>query len=320
MRSSVAVAAVWLLVVGLSTADETQASIKKRTDIPAEGPAVVGYLSEVPVPISGPGLYYDLQSVEVLKGPQGTLFGRNTTGGAVLFEPHRPDLRTVQGYGQLLGGDYSRGEVQAAINVPVIEDKLAVRVAGQIGSRAGYTRDADTGVGYDNRHFRAARIGILFHPNEVLENYVIGNYVAFNEHGPGASLMAANPANPFLGAGILDYVAAQQTRGIRATALDVAELDQGILYTLINKTSLELNDNLKLRNILSYSRQRIRRQDDEDGIVLALLDSLGSNSGTWLVDQETVTEERSWPCCIASPRSTHSRLLLMMPCQSIGRY
>ena len=51
---------------------------------------MVGYLSEVPVPMSGPGLYYDLQSVEVLKGPQGTLFGRNTTGGAVLFEPQHP--------------------------------------------------------------------------------------------------------------------------------------------------------------------------------------------------------------------------------------
>ena len=50
------------------------------------GPAVVGYLAEVPVAIAGPGLYYDLESVQVLKGPQGTLFGRNTTGGAILFE------------------------------------------------------------------------------------------------------------------------------------------------------------------------------------------------------------------------------------------
>src|ERR1700722_16070257 len=74
------------------------------------GPAVVGYFSEVPVPMSGPGLYYDLQSVEVLKGPQGTLFGRNTTGGAVLFEPQRPDLEKMSGYGQLLAGDYGRAQ------------------------------------------------------------------------------------------------------------------------------------------------------------------------------------------------------------------
>ncbi|TLZ44452.1 MAG: TonB-dependent receptor, partial [Gammaproteobacteria bacterium] len=64
------------------------------------GPAVVGYFSEVPTQMSGPGLYYDLQSVEVLNGPQGTLFGRNTTGGAVLFEPRRPDLRAIGGYAQ----------------------------------------------------------------------------------------------------------------------------------------------------------------------------------------------------------------------------
>ena len=65
------------------------------------GPGVVSYFAEVPIPpiyfpsglqppAGGPGLYYDLENLQVLKGPQGTLFGRNTTGGAVLFEPQRP--------------------------------------------------------------------------------------------------------------------------------------------------------------------------------------------------------------------------------------
>jgi iron complex outermembrane receptor protein len=141
------------------------------------GPAVVGYFSEVPVPMSGPGLYYDLQSVEVLKGPQGTLFGRNTTGGAVLFEPRRPDLTKPTGYGEMLIGDYRRAQGEGAVNFPVIDGKLAVRVAGQAESREGYTRDVNTGVRYDNRHFQAARIGILFEPNDIFENYFIGNYV-----------------------------------------------------------------------------------------------------------------------------------------------
>jgi iron complex outermembrane receptor protein len=147
------------------------------------GPAVVGYFSEVPVPMSGPGLYYDLQSVDVLKGPQGTLFGRNTTGGAVLFEPQRPDLEKVTGYGQLLAGNYDRAQSEAAINLPVIDGKLAIRIAGQMESREGYTRDVNTGVDYDNRHFQAARIGILFQPNDAVEDYFIGNYLAVKEHG-----------------------------------------------------------------------------------------------------------------------------------------
>jgi len=255
------------------------------------GPAVVGYFSEVPVPMSGPGLYYDLQSVEVLKGPQGTLFGRNTTGGAVLFEPQRPDLDKVTGYGQLLAGNYDRVQGEGAINLPVIDGKLAIRIAGQVESREGYTRDVNTGVDYDNRHYQAARIGILFQPNDTFDNYFIGNYLAVKEHGPGAELIAANPLTSAAGASILDYLAAQQARGVRATALDTPELDQGIFFNLINKTSIKLGDDLKLRNMVSYSGQRVRRDDDEDGTTLVLLDSLGPAPGTWQVDTTTTTEE-----------------------------
>jgi iron complex outermembrane receptor protein len=255
------------------------------------GPAVVGYLSEVPVPMSGPGLYYDLQSVDVLKGPQGTLFGRNTTGGAVLFEPHRPDLEKVTGYGQVLAGDYGRVQSEGAISLPIIDGKLAIRIAGQMESREGYTRDVNTGVDYDNRHFQAARIGILFQPNDAVEDYFIGNYLAVKEHGPGAELIAANPAVSAAGASILSYLAAQEARGVRATALDTPELDQGIFFNLINKTSVKLNDEVRLRNILSYSGQRLRRDDDEDGTTLVLLDSLGPAPGTWQVDTTTTTEE-----------------------------
>ena len=255
------------------------------------GPAVVGYFSEVPAQMSGPGLYYDLQSVEVLNGPQGTLFGRNTTGGAVLFEPRRPNLGASEGYVELLGGDYRRGEAQGAVNVPVVDGTLAIRVAGQMGSREGYTRDVNNGVQYDNRHFRAARVSVLYRPSDALENYLIASYVDFNEHGPGSILIAANPHNPFLGAGILTYLDSQTTRGPRATALSVRELDENKYYGLINKTRLTIDSGLSLANIFSFSRQQARRNDDEDGTTLPLLDSLGSRPGTYLVFQNTLTEE-----------------------------
>ena len=255
------------------------------------GPAVVAYLSEVPTQMAGPGLYYDLQSVQVLNGPQGTLFGRNTTGGAVLFEPQAPDFNGVHGYVQALGGDYRRAETQAAVNLPLIGNVLAMRIAGQVGSRAGYTRDVNTGVDYDNRHFRAARAEVLFRPTDMLEDYLIGSYVNFDEHGPGAILDAANPANFFVGAGILSYLDAQNARGVRATALSVQELDQETDYSFINKMTLKFSDELRLRNITSFSRQLARRDDDEDGTTLALLDSLGSTPGTYLVDEGTLTEE-----------------------------
>ncbi len=251
------------------------------------GPAVVGYLAEVPAPIAGPGLYFDLASVQVLKGPQGTLFGRNTTGGAILFEPVKPTYETT-GYAQVIGGKYRRREVQGAVSLPIVPDRLAIRLAGQIGRREGYTKDVRTGRDYDDRGFEAARLGVLFEPFDGLENYFLANYVAYRDHGSGNILIAANTAiNPALG----PVLAAQRARGVRATELGVDQRNQGRFLNLINRTSLELGDNLTLRNIASYSRRQTRRQDDEDGTPLVILDSIGSDPGTWNVDMRTWTEE-----------------------------
>src|SRR6266403_1286887 len=113
------------------------------------GPAVVGYFSEVPTQMSGPGLYYDLESVQVLNGPQGTLFGRNTTGGAILFEPRRP---TDKFEGWLEGdfGERANVELKGAINVPIIDDKLMVRVAFDRHTQDGYTKNILNGKDLDN--------------------------------------------------------------------------------------------------------------------------------------------------------------------------
>jgi iron complex outermembrane receptor protein len=73
--------------------------------------------------------------------------------------------------------------------------------------------------------------------------------------------------------------------------LDTPELDQGNFFNLIDKASINLGDDTKVRNILSYSGQRIRRDADEDGTVRVLLDSLGPAPGTWQVDTTTLTEE-----------------------------
>ena len=102
-------------------------------------PGVIAYFSEVPFTGSGPGIYFDLGNLQVLRGPQGTLFGQNTTGGAVLFEPMHP-TNNFEGYVQMTLGNYNREGVEAAINIPIIEDKLLVRIAGfKIDQRDGFT-------------------------------------------------------------------------------------------------------------------------------------------------------------------------------------
>lgn len=93
--------------------------------------------------------FVDLSQVEVLKGPQGTLFGKNTTGGAINITTQHP-LYEASGYVDLLYGSYNNMQAIGVLNIPVISDKLAVRAVGQIISRDGYgTQNNGQDVGDD---------------------------------------------------------------------------------------------------------------------------------------------------------------------------
>lgn len=249
------------------------------------GSAVVGYLAEVPVTIAGPGLYYDLASVQVLKGPQGTLFGRNTTGGAILFEPRRP-TDDLEGYVSATIGNYGRRELQGAINLPITEG-LALRIAGQTGDRDGYTRDIVQNVTYQSRTFDALRAGLQFNGGR-FSNYLLANYVEYDETGSGNILLYVRPGNPALGAALAE----QRALGIRRTQHSVTgQRDIGKFLTIINRTEFEASDNLTVRNIASFTHLRTLRRVDEDGTRLIILDSTGPLPGDFQKNQHVFTEE-----------------------------
>jgi outer membrane receptor protein involved in Fe transport len=81
---------------------------------------------------------YDLDRVEVLRGPQGTLYGKNATGGAVNFYSRNPSLTDYDGYAILTGGNYSLFEAQAAVGGPLIDDRLGWRAAMLYEKRDGW--------------------------------------------------------------------------------------------------------------------------------------------------------------------------------------
>mgnify|MGYP001161350466 FL=1 len=84
--------------------------------------------------------YYDMERIEVLRGPQGTLYGRNATGGVVNFITKKPEMGSVGGYLEAEVGDYSHQRVRYAINLPLGE-RLAIRAAGSTLERDGYTEN-----------------------------------------------------------------------------------------------------------------------------------------------------------------------------------
>lgn len=82
--------------------------------------------------------FVDVERVEVLRGPQGTLFGRNTSAGALNITNVRPDLSDFGGFANLTYGNRDLMSVQGAVNVPISQDTLALRVTGAYRQRDGY--------------------------------------------------------------------------------------------------------------------------------------------------------------------------------------
>ena len=95
---------------------------------------------------------YDLDRIEVLRGPQGTLYGASAMSGAIRFIPKAPDLTTVGGYVTLEGSktDHANGDnynINGALNLPIIDGQLAVRMVGWKVYDAGYINQPRVGVG-----------------------------------------------------------------------------------------------------------------------------------------------------------------------------
>ena len=89
-------------------------------------PGVVIYVNNMALPPDGSNIpTYDIGSIQVLKGPQGTLFGKNTLGGAVLVNSKAPDY-TMGGYVQGTYGRYDYQDFEGAINIPIVEDRVAL--------------------------------------------------------------------------------------------------------------------------------------------------------------------------------------------------
>jgi len=116
-------------------------------------------------PLAQISAFFDLERVEVLRGPQGTLYGRNTTGGAINAISRRPSWET-RADASLEYGNYNAITLSAGYGGTIIEDKLAFRVAGQYVADDGYTVNRVTGHDINNADRYAFRGSLLFTPTE----------------------------------------------------------------------------------------------------------------------------------------------------------
>ena len=136
----------------------------------AYDPAIPVYVDEV-IQARAQGLnaaMFDLDSVQVLKGPQGTLFGRNSSGGALLITTKAPSQK-FEGYVQGELGNYDLRRAEGVVNLPLGE-MFALRVGGVITKRKGYTKDNTSGFALDDEDTKAWRGSLMFRPSEAISN------------------------------------------------------------------------------------------------------------------------------------------------------
>lgn len=253
--------------------------------------AVVNYFADIPLNFNGSNLpTYDLSSVQVLKGPQGTLFGRNTIGGAIIITPTAPGSE-FGGYITGSVGNYDYRDVEGAVNIPLVADRAALRIGGKVSRRDGYTKNISGRGDQDDIDRESFRASLLLTPMDNVRNLTVYDTFVAKEHGASNVLwnqlpggLARNPAlarffdchtvnafNPVACSGfqpdadIDDAFARRRELGPRqsATSLDT-HIDRKI-WGLSNKTEVDLGA-FQVRNILGYRETHVISDGDADGL------------------------------------------------------
>ncbi len=141
-------------------------------------------------PTSTTGTFFDLERIEVLKGPQGTLYGRNATGGAINVIPVRPRLgetSTAVAFGY---GNYDAKDIEVASNIGLGAD-AALRVSGKIVDRDGYNKDGTT-----DEKGEGLRAQLLVKPNDAVSIRIAADYSHQGGFGAGADYLGVEAYTP----------------------------------------------------------------------------------------------------------------------------
>lgn len=291
-----------LIVRQTGSSDELNYSIRGQTidAFSYSAPAVVSYFNEVPISGGAGSTFYDLKSIQVLKGPQGTLFGRNATGGAVLYSTQDP-TRNFGGYLRAGIGNYDNRELEGALNLPVTGG-IALRFAGKLRKRDGFQNNLLTGTHPNSIDSKTGRVSLLIAPPASgLRNVTVFQATDFGGRTGAVKMKSANGVNgapatyfdPITGTtqplvtnfrdiyqpgvitnnprvnalfdGIGDFLTKQKEAGFYDVFINPSQLRTGHQYLVTNTTTLELNDFLTLKNIFGYNDSYLIERTDISG-------------------------------------------------------
>jgi len=212
-------------------------------DLGADG--AVAFLQDgamIPRPSHQLAGFYDLEQVEVLRGPQGTLYGRGATAGVVNMVTKKP-TEDLDGYATYTLGNYAATTVEGAIGGPIFGDTVMGRIAGKADRRDGYGTNLATNKPIDNRDAYAVRGSLRFKPADSLDIVLMADYFkeddynyAFHFFGTTVVPEDGLPHNLLGGQTIFDYYAPRQPdqRNIVSDADPINERDGTAVSAIVD--------------------------------------------------------------------------------------
>lgn len=201
---------------------------------------------------------FDLERVEVLRGPQGTLYGKNTTGGAVNLITRAPKLGQTTGNLSAGYGNYDRIDLSGAINLPLGET-AALRVAGTFANADGWFENVLPGEpDMQSVSEYGLRASLLFEPSDGVQFILRGSTSYQNPRNYGIYAQPEGVNRPGLGK--------------RQIAANVTDRREARTYSLSLTGNFDVSDTLTVTSITSWDKGRLSIYEDTDGQASQLLE------------------------------------------------
>ncbi|MHA4836411.1 TonB-dependent receptor [Sphingopyxis sp. MSC1_008] len=257
---------------------------KSNEDLTTDSGVAV-YLNDAYIPQSGEAnaALFDIERVEVLRGPQGTLYGKNAVGGVINIITRKP-TDEIEGY--MLGelGSIGRRQFEAAVGGPVIEDKLSARIAGFSLHTDGAYRNLTTGNRANGVDSQALRGSLRFTPSADWEINLVVDYSKVDQAGVLKSVVTDIPGSPLVVADFFRPPYPYQEANLRTGRSDF-EGDQGIRQW---GAVLRIDHNADAGTatiVSSYRGERSYSSEDIDRTA-SMQSVISSNQKTWATSHE----------------------------------